>query len=179
MTDKEIIKLFHDGEHEKAFGELVTSYGERLYWHLRRFTNAHEDADDLLQETFIKIWNGLPGFRDESRLFTWAYKIATNEALNYIRKNKWQALLQRESLDSIMEQRIDDDVSFNGDQLQRELFKAINRLPEKQKLVFNLRYFEELTYEEISEITGTSVGALKASYHIAHQKVKDELEKQF
>jgi len=171
--------MYRDGYAEKAFGELVASYSERLYWHLRRFTNSHDDADDLLQDTFVKIWAALPTFRDESRLFTWAYKIATNEALNYLRKNKWKALLQRESLDDMMEQRIDDDVHFNGDELQRELMKAINRLPEKQKLVFNFRYFDELSYEEISEITGTSVGALKASYHFAYQKVKEDLEKHF
>lgn len=171
--------MYRDGYAEKAFGELVASYSERLYWHLRRFTNSHDDADDLLQDTFVKIWAALPTFRDESRLFTWAYKIATNEALNYLRKNKWKALLQRESLDDMMEQRIDDDVHFNGDELQRELMKAINRLPEKQKLVFNFRYFDELSYEEISEITGTSIGALKASYHFAYQKVKEDLEKHF
>ncbi|MCQ2144282.1 MAG: RNA polymerase sigma factor [Bacteroidales bacterium] len=179
MTDKEIITLYRSGQKERAFGELVESYSERLYWHLRRFTNSHEDADDLLQDCFVKIWSSLPEFREESRLYTWAYRIATNEALNHIRKNRWRAALQREDLDAVMEQRIDDDPSFNGNELQRELMKAINRLPAKQKLVFNLRYFDELPYEDIAEITGTSVGALKASYHFAYNKIKEELEKKF
>lgn len=171
--------MYREGNAERAFGELVASYSERLYWHLRRFTNSHEDADDLLQDTFVKIWSSLPSFRDESRLYTWAYRIATNEALNYIRKNKWKALLQREDLETVMEQKIDDDAYFDGNELQRELMKAIGRLPEKQKLVFNLRYFDELSYEDISEITGTSVGALKASYHFAYNKIKEELQNKF
>ncbi|MBQ0043551.1 MAG: RNA polymerase sigma factor [Bacteroidales bacterium] len=179
MTDKEIIALYRSGEKDRAFASLVESYGERLYWHLRRFTNSHEDADDLLQECFMKIWTSLPDFREESRLYTWAYRIATNEALNHLRKNRWLAALQRENLDAVMEQRIDDDPSFDGNELQRELMKAINRLPAKQKLVFNLRYFDELSYEDIAEITGTSVGALKASYHFAYNKIKEELEKKF
>jgi len=179
MNDAEIIKLYNSGQTERAFGELMASYSERLYWHLRRFTNSHEDADDLLQDVFVKIWASLPNFREESRLYTWAYRIATNEALNYIRKNKWQALLQRESLDSVMEQRIDEDAHFDGNELQRELLKAINRLPEKQKLVFNLRYFDDMSYEDIAEITGTSVGALKASYHFAYNKIKEDLQKKF
>ena len=179
MTDKEIITLYRSGQKERAFGELVESYSERLYWHLRRFTNSHEDADDLLQDCFVKIWSSLPEFREESRLYTWAYRIATNEALNHIRKNRWRAALQREDLDAVMEQRIDDDPSFNGNELQRELMKAINRLPAKQKLVFNLRYFDEIPYEDIAEITGTSVGALKASYHFACEKIKSELKEKF
>lgn len=179
MTDKEIITLYRKGETELAFSALVESYSERLYWHLRRFTNSHEDADDLLQDTFVKIWSSLPDFREESKLYTWAYRIATNEALNHIRKNRWMAALQRENLETVMEQRIDEDVSFNGNELQRELMKAINRLPAKQKLVFNLRYFDELPYEDIAEITGTSVGALKASYHFAYNKIREELEKKF
>ena len=176
MTDREIIQTYREGRKEEAFEALVRSYGERLYWHLRRLTASHEDADDLLQDTFLKVWSALPDFREESRLFTWIYRIATNEALNFLRKNRWKALLKAESLESILDRRIDEDPGFNGDRLQRTLMKAVNHRPQKQKLVFCLRYFDELRYEDISEMTGTSVGALKASYHIAAGKVRAELE---
>ena len=176
MTDREIMELLHEGRREMAFDEIVRSYGERLYWHIRRFTNSHDDADDILQDTFMKAWKALPGFKEGSQIFTWIYRIATNESLNYIRKNKWKAMLQAQTLESIMESRIDEDPYFNGNALQRDLMKAVNRLPEKQKLVFCLRYFDDLGYGDIAEITGTSVGALKASYHFASGKIKAELE---
>ena len=166
-------------ESRQTFDKIVSEYGERLYWHVRRFTMSHEDADDLLQDIYIKVWNALPSFRGEAHLFTWLYRIATNEALNYIRKNRFKAALQRESLETIMNNSIDDDPHFDGNELQRELYKAINSLPPKQKAVFNMRYFDELPYDQIAEITGTSEGALKASYHHAYNKVKAELEKKF
>ena len=125
----------------------------------------------------IKIWTALPSFRGESKLYTWIYRIATNEVLNHLRKQRFKALVSLDSATSILERKIDNDAYFNGDEIQRELHKAIQRLPEKQRVVFNLRYFEEMKYDEISEITGTSVGALKASYHHAYVKVKADLEK--
>lgn len=168
-----------EAELRSTFDKIVSEYSERLYWHVRRFTCSHEDADDLLQDIFIKIWSALPSFRGEAQLFTWVYRIATNEAVNYVRKNRFKAALQRESLETIMNNRIDEDTYFDGNELQRELQKAINRLPAKQKAVFTLRYFDELPYEQISAITGTSVGSLKASYHHAYSKIKEELEKKF
>ncbi|MDE5890769.1 MAG: sigma-70 family RNA polymerase sigma factor [Bacteroidales bacterium] len=171
--------LYRAGEQEKAFSALVQSYKERMYWHIRRFVCSHEDTDDLLQDTFIKIWNAMDGFREDSRLFTWIYRIATNEALNFIRKKKIRGLLTMEPLDNVLYRQIDEDVYFNGNELQRELHKAIQKLPQKQKLVFNLRYFDELSYNEISEILDTSPGSLKASYHHAYIKIKAELEKKF
>lgn len=177
MTDSEIISLYEDGRHEEAFNGIVDTYTERLYWHVRRFLCSHEDTNDLLQDIFIKIWTALSTFRGDSRLYTWLYRIATNEVLNHLRKQKIKAMISLDSAGSILERRIDEDTYFNGDEMQRELHKAIQRLPEKQRIVFNLRYFDEMKYEDISEITGTSVGALKASYHHAYGKVKGDLEK--
>ena len=179
MTDERIIELFHCGQQEEAFRGIVDAYTERLYWHVRRFLCSHDDANDLLQDIFIKIWAALPTFRGDARLYTWLYRIATNEVLNHLRKQKFKALVSLDSASGILERKIDEDVHFNGDHLQRELHKAIQRLPEKQRIVFSLRYFEEMKYEDISEITDTSVGALKASYHHAYNKIKEEMQKMF
>mgnify|MGYP003500466006 FL=1 len=179
MTDKEIIELYNCGRREESFRGIVDAYTERLYWHVRRFLCSHEDTNDLLQDIFIKIWTALDSFRGESRLYTWIYRIATNEVLNHLRKQKFRSYLSFESASATLEKKIDEDPHFNGNDLQRELHKSIQRLPEKQRIVFNLRYFDELKYEEISEITGTSVGALKASYHHAYNKIKDDLQKIF
>lgn len=179
MTDKEIIELYNCGRREESFRGIVDAYTERLYWHVRRFLCSHEDTNDLLQEIFIKIWTALESFRGESRLYTWIYRIATNEVLNHLRRQKFRSYLSFESASAALGKKIDDDPYFNGNDLQRELHKSIQRLPEKQRIVFNLRYFDELKYEEISEITGTSVGALKASYHHAYNKIKDDLQKIF
>ena len=177
MDDKEILDLYRSGHRERAFKEIVESYSERLYWHVRRFLCSHEDTDDLLQEIFVKIWAALPSFRAESQLYTWIYRIATNETLNFLNKQKVRAALRFESLSNMLVDKIDDDPWFNGDRLQRDLMKAVQKLPEKQKLVFTMRWFEDLSYEKISEILGTSVGALKASYHFAVEKIKAELKK--
>ena len=179
MSDREIMQLYHSGAKEKAFGMLVLSYRERLYWHIRRFTCSHDDTDDLLQDTFAKIWAALPSFREDAQLFTWIYRIATNEALNFLRREKIRAMVSFEDIRIEMERRIDSDPYFNGDAIQRQLLKAIQKLPPKQRLVFNLRYFEEMKYEQIAEITGITVGSLKASYHHAYNKIKAELEKNF
>ena len=179
MTESEIIELYHSGRTEEAFKGIVDTYSERLYWHVRRFLCSHEDTNDLLQDIYIKIWTALPTFRGESQIFTWLWRIATNEVLNYLRKQKFKAMVSLDSSMEILRKKIDDDPYFNGNELQRELHKAIQKLPEKQRLVFNLRYFDEMKYEDISEITDTSVGALKASYHHAYNKIKEELNKLF
>ena len=162
-------------EQEKVFDEIVKTYSERLYWHVRRFVLSHEDTDDLLQDIFLKIWTALPSFRGEAQLYTWVYRIATNETLNFLRRQKVRAALQFRSLDDVLEERVDADPYFNGSAAERALSKAIARLPEKQRIVFIMRYYEDLSYEEIAEVTGTSVGALKASYHIAQEKVRAAL----
>ena len=177
MTEKEIIYLYDSGRREEAFSGIVECYSERLYLHIRRFVCCHEDADDLVQEVFIKIWAALPSFRRDAQLFTWIYRIATNEVLNHLRKQKFKAIVSLDSESAILEKKIDEDPYFNGNLLQRELHKAIQRLPQKQRIVFSLRYFDEMTYEEISQITGTSVGALKASYHHAYNKIKEDMQK--
>ena len=157
---------------EQTFNTIVKEYSERLYWHVRRMVNSHEDADDLLQEIFLKIWTALPTFRGEAQLYTWVWRIATNETLNHLRKERVRAMLRMQSIDAEMEHRIQADPFFNGTEAQRELMKGLAKLPEKQRQVFVMRWWDELSYEQISTITGTSVGALKASYHIAQEKLK-------
>lgn len=159
-------------ENEKLFNQIVKDYSERLWWHVRRFVNSHEDADDLLQEIFLKVWAALPSFRGESQLFTWVWRIATNETLNHLRKEKVRAALKFSSIDAEMERRIQADPYFKGTEAERELAKAVLKLPEKQRQVFIMRWWDDLSYEEMSAITGTSVGSLKASYHIAQEKVR-------
>ena len=162
---------------ERLFNEIVKDYSERVYWHVRRFVNNHEDADDLVQEIFLKIWTALPSFRGDAQLFTWVYRIATNETLNWLRREKVRSALRFTTIDAEMERRIDSDPFFDGDAADRALSKAVAKLPEKQRQVFVMRYYDELPYEEMSTILGTSVGALKASYHIAQEKVRAALGK--
>lgn len=179
VTDREIKILCDEGRYEDAFNGIVESYTERLYWHVRRMLCTHEDANDMMQEVFIKIWKALPDFRGDSSLYTWIYRIGTNEALNSLRKKRINAITELDAISNTLASKVDDDPYFNGTDLQRELHKAIQLLPDKQKAVFCLRYFDEMKYEEISEVTGTSVGALKASYHHAYNKVKEYLESIF
>ena len=176
MTDKEIIDLYLSGKQETAFNQIVDTYTERLYWHIRRFLCSHEDSNDLLQDIFIKVWAALPSVRTDAQLYTSMYRIATNEVLNHLRRQKVRAMISLDSASGILARKIDEDPYFNGDKLQRELHKAMLKLPEKQRIVFSLRYFDEMKYEDMSQITGTSVGALKASYHHAYNKIKSELE---
>lgn len=157
---------------ELDFQEIVQKYSEQLYWHVRNLVGSHEDTDDLLQEIFVKVWKALPDFRGDSSVNTWLWRIATNEALSFLRKQKVRAALRFQSLDPEAERVIDADPWFDGDQAQRRLAKAVLGLPPKQRAVFCMRYFEEMPYEQIASVTGTSVGALKASYHQAAEKVK-------
>jgi len=177
MTDKEILRLYNEGQREQAFNEIVKNYSERLYWHVRGFACSHEDTDDLLQDIFIKVWAALPSFKGESQLYTWLYRIATNETLNFLHKLQTHAELRGEELSTELERKIDDDPYFNGNEAQRELCKAIQRLPTKQRQVFQMRYYEDLSYAEISKILNTSVSSLKASYYFAYNKIKDALMK--
>jgi RNA polymerase sigma-70 factor (ECF subfamily) len=178
MNDRIIIAMLNKEEFESAFNAIVDSYSERIYWHIRRFTDSHDDTNDLMQEVFIKIWNALPRFRGESQIYTWIYRIATNEALNKINKDKKRVLGENQELE-LVASKAEDDPYFNGTALQRELHKAVKELPEKQRIVFNLRYFDDMKYEDMSKVTGTSVGALKASYHHACNKIKEKLEMLF
>lgn len=162
-------------EQEKYFNDLVKQYSEPLYWHVRAMVGSHEDADDLMQEIFIKAWKALPSFRGDSEPFTWLWRIATNETISHLRKARVRAALSFSRLDAEAERISDPDPYLDGDAALRSLRKALMKLPDKQRTVFAMRYYEELSYEQISEITGTSVGALKASYHIAYEKVKSFL----
>ena len=161
---------------DQVFNKIVKDYSERLYWHVRRMVGSHQDADDLLQDIFLKIWTALPSFRGEAQLYTWVWRIATNETLNWLRKEKVRAMLRFASADELAAQKVEADPYFNGTAAEREIAKAVARLPEKQRQVFIMRWWDELSYEQISAITGTSVGALKASYHIAQEKLKLNLQ---
>lgn len=158
---------------EKEFTRLVNTYSERLYWHVRNLVNSHEDADDLVQEIFVKAWQALPSFRGEAQVSTWLWRIATNEALSFLRKQKVRSVLSFGRIDAAAERVAGNDPWFDGDAAQRKFAVALGRLPAKQKAVFCMRYFEELPFAQISEITGTSVGALKTSYHLAAEKLKN------
>ena len=178
VDEKKIIKLFREeGNENYAFTLLVDLYKERLYWHIRRIVINHSDTDDVLQNTFIKIWKGLPGFREDSLLYTWMYTIATNEALAFLKKKKTKYFIPITNVAKQLSETLISDEYFNGDELQLKLQKAVLSLPKKQRIVFNMKYFEEMKYEEISEILGTSIGALKASFHHAVKKIEKYLER--
>ena len=157
----------------------MRKYEERLYWHIRKLTCSHEDTNDLLQNTFVKAWKYLPEFREESKLYTWLYRIATNETLTFLKKKRLNSFLSFNNYDAVLERNLSSDQSFSGDKIQMALHRAILKLPDKQKAVFTLRYFQEMKYEDIAEILGTTVGSLKASYHHAHQKIVNELKEIF
>ncbi len=177
MTDKELVQLFLEGDNPNyAFNLIVQKYKERLYWHIRKLVISHDDADDVLQSTFIKAWTALPDFRGESQLFTWLYRIATNESLTFLKKKRTRFFLPLVDVERQLSSTIEGDPYFNGDEVQKRLQKAILKLPEKQRVVFNMRYFDEMKYEDMSEVLGTSVGALKASYHHAVQKIEKMME---
>lgn len=171
-AEVDIIGIYRSGEREKAFDMLMTAYRERLYWHIRKMVCDHDDADDILQSTFVKVWTSLPDFRGDSGLFTWVYRIATNETLTFLKKKSFRAAISLSDYSSKLAEKVDDDPCFDGDRLQMILQKAVACLPPKQRSIFLFRYFEEMKYSEIAAITGTSEGALKASYHHAYEKVK-------
>lgn len=159
-----------------AFDTMMRAYGEPVYWQIRKMVASHEDANDLLQNCFMKAWSNLHNFRGDAKLSTWLYKIAVNETLNFLNKERQRNGVKEEGDDSFLLANIESDEYFDGDRLQADFQKAIATLPEKQRLVFNMRYYDDMKYERISEILGTSVGALKASYHHAVKKLTALLE---
>jgi len=173
VEDEEILALFAvERTRNEAFNLLISKYQEKIYWHVRRLVIDHDDADDLVQEVFIKVWKNLEKFRSDSKLYTWIYRIATNESITFLNKKKQQ---NNTPFDEVSEELAESLVAssyFNGDKIQMKLQKALLTLPEKQRLIFNMKYFDDLKYDEISEILGTSVGALKASFHIAVKKIE-------
>ena len=152
-----------------AFEETVRLYGPRLYRHIRSMVLTHDDADDVMQETFLKAWAALDGFKGEAKVSTWLYRIATNESLSFLARKRSSVALD----DTDVERTLQSDSYFDGDELQIQLQQAISQLPDKQRLVFNMKYYEQMKYEDMSEILGTSVGALKASYHLAVKKIEN------
>lgn len=177
LEDKDILEIYHqEGKKEYAFNLIVRKYSERLYWHIRKLVNSHEETNDLLQNTLIKVWKHLPDFREESKLFTWLYRIATNETLTFLRKEQLRNTFSLTDNEAMVSNKLESDPYFRGDKIVMELHKAIRKLPPKQRTVFNMKYFDEMKYEEIAEVLGGSVGSLKASYHHAYTKIQKSLE---
>ena len=176
LEDHTILELFRDEKsRNSALSHLITKYQQRLYWHIRKIVIDHDDSDDALQNTFIKIWKGRENFKGESQLSTWIYRIATNEALTLVRQKQKRQTTSIHPIEYELSKNLESDNYFTGDVIQLKLQQAILTLPEKQRLVFNMRYYDETPYEQMSEILETSVGALKASYHIAAKKIEEIL----
>jgi len=176
MSDEELLSLFENPETRRnAFNQLVRKYQQKVYWLVRKMVVDHDDANDITQDVFIKAWTALENFRGDSKFYTWLYRIASNEAINFLNKKRKRFFISINDVESELSEKLEADPLVSGDAIQMKLQKALLKLPEKQRLVFNLKYFEELPYDEIAEITGTSVGALKASYHWASKKIEDYL----
>lgn len=169
-------KIRNSETRDYAFNLLVRNYSKRVYWLVRKMVIDHDDADDITQEVFIKVHKHIDGFRESSQLFTWIYRIATNECLSFLRSKRRKFFLPINDVAYELGKKIDSGTGLNGDEIELKLQKALLTLPEKQRLVFNMRYFEDMSYEQISEITGTSVGALKANHHHAVKKIEEQLE---
>jgi RNA polymerase sigma factor (sigma-70 family) len=177
QTDTVLLSQFREpATRERAFGAIIKKYQERLYWHIRRMVVVHDDADDVLQNVFIRMWKGLENFREDSQLYTWLYRIATNESLTFLEQQKKRSSVSIDSLENGLENRIRADEHFDTNKLEWKLQLAMQQLPEKQRLVFNLRYYDEMPYEEMSRVLETSEGALKASYHHAVKKIEDYIK---
>ncbi len=172
VQEQKLVSLLQaPSQKEEAFRVLVSTYKERLYWHIRNIVKSHDDTDDVLQNTFIKVFRNIDKFKGDSKLYTWLYRIATNEAITFINKRAKRQHITSEELQKQTLENLQTDVYFEGDAIQLQLQKAIATLPNKQQLVFNMKYFEDHTYEDLSEILETSVGGLKSTYHIAAKKI--------
>ena len=177
IDDRELLQQFKVPEtKERAFTAIIKKYQEKLYWHVRRMVIDHEDANDVLQNVFLRVWNGLENFREDSQLYTWLYRIATNECLTYIEQQKKRSAVPLDESEGGLSNKIKADSHFDANRLEWKLQLAIQKLPEKQRIVFNLRYYDEMPYEEMSRVLETSEGALKASYHHAVKKIEDYIK---
>lgn len=173
LTDAELINYFKSPAYSNnAFNAIVVKYQQKIYFHIRRIVIDHDDANDVVQNSFVKAWKGLNNFREDSQLYTWLYRIATNEALTFLKKKKRRLFIPIDSLENQLADKLSNDPLFDANKLELKIQKAILSLPEKQRIVFNMRYYDEIKYEDMSEILDTSVGALKASYHHAMIKVQ-------
>lgn len=176
IEDSELLLMFREpASREKAYTAIIRKYQERLYWHVRRMLVDHDDSNDVLQNVFIRVWNGLDNFREDARLYTWLYRIATNECLSFIEQKKKRASVSLSDVEEGLSNQVRADKDFDANKIEWKLQLAIQKLPEKQRVVFNLRYYDEMPYEEMSRVLETSEGALKASYHHAVKKVEDFL----
>ncbi len=176
IEDSEILlKFASEHTRHEAFNLLLKKYQQKIYWHIRRMVLDHEDTDDLVQEVFIKVWKNLANFRNDSQLYTWLYRIASNESITFLNRKKQKNNISLDDVYPKLSSSLTEGAYFNGDTAQLKLQKALLTLPEKQRLVFNMKYFDDLKYDEISEILGTSVGALKASFHLAVKKIEHHL----
>src|SRR6201985_9975 len=176
VDDAEILRKFQDEKtRNEAFNLLLKKYQQKLYWHIRRMVIDHDDADDIVQDTFIKIWKNLPGFRSDAPLYTWRYRIATNECITFLNKKKQKNNIPLDDVAYELADTLADSTYFNGDKAQKKLQEALLTLPDKQRLVFNMKYYDDMKYEEMSQVLGTSVGALKASFHLAVKKIESHL----
>jgi RNA polymerase sigma factor (sigma-70 family) len=174
MQDAELLSEFRNpSTKEKAFTAIIKKYQEKLYWHIRRMVVEHEDANDVLQNVFIRVWNGLENFREDSQLYTWLYRIGTNECLTFLEQKKRKSTVSLGDVETGLSNTIKADKHFDPNKLEWKLQLAMQQLPEKQRIVFNLRYYDEMPYEEMSKVLETSEGALKASYHHAVKKIED------
>ena len=174
LEDRELLLQFNDPlTKERGFTAIIKKYQERLYWHIRRMVVQHEDANDVLQNMFIKVWNGLSNFREDSQLYTWMYRIATNECLTFLEQQKKRASVSLSNEENGLSSQLKADKNFDSNKIEWKLQLAMQRLPDKQRAVFNLRYYDEMPYEEMSRVLETSEGALKASYHHAVKKIED------
>lgn len=177
-NEKEIVVLLQDPARQReAFARIVKEYSEQLYWQIRRLVLTHDDANDILQNTFIKAWTNIEYFRGDAKMSTWLYRIALNECLTFLNKQRASQQLSIDEAEIEMMNQLESDTYFDGDETQKIFLQAVKQLPDKQQMIFNLKYFKEMKYEEISEILGTSIGALKASYHHAVKKIESFLEK--
>src|SRR5437868_8312187 len=173
-SDAELLMQFRNpSTKESSFTAIIKKYQEKLYWHIRRMVLDHDDANDVLQNVFIRVWNGLENFREDAQLYTWLYRIATNESLTFIEQQKKRASVSLDEVECSISNKVKADKHFDPNRLEWKLQVAIQQLPEKQKVVFNLRYYDEMPYEKMSKILETSEGALKASYHHAVKKIED------
>ncbi len=176
-SDAELLMQFRQPQtREAAFTSIIRKYQEKLYWHIRRMIVDHDDTNDVLQNVFIRVWNGLANFREDSQLYTWLYRIATNECLTFLEGQKKRAAVSLSDVETGLSNKIKADKHFDPQKLEWKLQLAIQQLPEKQRAVFTLRYYDEMPYEEMSRMLGTSEGALKASYHHAVKKIEDYIK---
>lgn len=176
MEDHELLeKLRNEESRNFAFNQLVRKYQEKIYWHIRKMVIDHDDADDLVQDVFIKVYKNIGRFREDAQLYTWIYRIATNECLTFLNKKRKRFFLPIGDVEGELNQKLDRSSHIDGNEVQLKLQKALLKLPDKQRMVFNMKYFDDMKYDDIARITETSVGALKASYHHAVKKIEEIL----